>query len=139
MKSILMIVSIMIALIAGVGFSLNALAGDSKTAPVHSGCLTSCHDCAAVCINTLAYCHKQGGKHIDPAHLKAMTDCIATCKLSEDFMDRNSPLMEKACALCKDACLKCADACDTFKGDKTMQNCAEECRKCADSCQKMSG
>ncbi len=103
----------------------------------HAACMQTCNSCAEICEKTLAYCKKQGGKHAEASHINALKDCIATCKISEDFMKRGSSLMNKTSALCEEACRKCAEACDTFKDDKVMKDCADECRKCADSCKKM--
>lgn len=103
----------------------------------HQACIKECNSCAAMCKDTLAYCKKKGGSHVEKKHITALEDCIATCKISEDFMKRGSDLMKKTCALCEEACRKCAESCDTFKDDPKMKACAEKCRKCADSCKKM--
>ncbi len=102
-------------------------------------CQTTCKDCAAVCETTLAYCRKQGGQHVTAAHLNALRDCIATCKLSADFMNRNSDAMKESCFLCKEICERCAASCDAFKDDPKMKECSDTCRKCAKTCEKMSG
>lgn len=103
----------------------------------HAACIKECNSCAKKCEQTLAYCKKQGGKHVEAKHIKALEDCIQTCKISEDFMKRGSDLMNDTSALCEKACRKCAESCDTFKDDKVMKECAEKCRQCADSCKKM--
>jgi len=105
-------------------------------AQANPGCKIECKTCASTCQQTLTYCRVHG--HTDAKHIKALQDCISTCKQSADFMARGSALQNSACALCEKACLSCADSCATFKGDKTMQACADECRKCADSCHNMA-
>jgi len=104
----------------------------------NSTCKVECKTCATTCEQTLNYCRKQGGKHIDAEHIKVMQDCISTCKQSADFMARDSALQNSACALCEKACLSCADSCAAFKSDKTMQACADECKKCAQFCHNMA-
>lgn len=103
-----------------------------------SGCKIECNTCASTCEQTLNYCRKQGGKHLNAEHLKALQDCISTCKQSADFMKRDSKLQSSACALCEKACLSCAESCAAIRGDKTMQACVEECKKCAQSCHNMT-
>jgi hypothetical protein len=135
MNRIITLFFLLTMLLSGFGTTLSASAEGAKGG---MSCQSVCSSCAAKCEKTLAYCKKKGGKHVEKAHLTAIQDCIATCKLSDDFMKRGSAMMSKACELCKEACLKCAEACETFKGDKTMKDCADECRKCAASCEKMS-
>ena len=102
-------------------------------------CYDACAKCQDTCEKTLKYCLKQAGTHKEATHIKAMQDCIATCKLSKDFMARGSEQSSAVCNLCDQICKHCADSCDTFKDDKTMKACAEECRKCAKSCEHMKG
>jgi hypothetical protein len=111
----------------------------AKPTSEYGSCHSACAKCEEVCQTTLTYCLKQAGAHKESAHIKAIQDCIATCKLSQDFMTRGSDLSKSVCNLCEDACKRCADSCDTFKDDKTMKACAEECRKCAKSCENMKG
>jgi hypothetical protein len=101
-----------------------------------SGCKVECKTCASTCEQTLKYCRKQG--HVAPEHIKALQDCISTCKQSADFMERGSSLQNSACNLCEKACRSCAESCADFKKDKTMQDCAEECQKCAQFCHEMA-
>ena len=135
MKRILMIFAMLAVMVAGLNLAQSAFA-QGKASPE---CKTECNTCATVCEKTVAYCEKQGGKHAEAAHINAIKDCVATCKMSDKLMSHDSDLMSKSCALCKEACLKCAETCDTFKGDKQMKECADECRKCAKSCEKMAG
>jgi hypothetical protein len=102
-----------------------------------TGCASECKTCASECEKTLAYCLKQGGKHKESKHIQALKDCIATCKISQDFMSRGSDLSSQTCAVCAEACKRCAESCATFK-DKAMQQCADECKKCEESCASMS-
>src|SRR5579872_6062827 len=121
-------------ILGGLWFSL-AYVGRTVWA-AGSACQIECKTCAATCEQTLKYCRQQG--HANLQHIKALQDCISTCKQSADFMKRNSSLQNLACGLCEKACISCAESCATFKGDKIMQACANECHKCAQSCHKMS-
>jgi hypothetical protein len=110
---------------------------EAKAPPAgHTECQTECKSCAAECEKTLAYCLKQGGLHKDGKHIQALKDCIASCKISHDFMSRGSDLSSQTCALCAQACKRCAESCATFN-DKAMQECAQECKKCEKSCTDM--
>lgn len=141
---IVLVLFLGLALIAG---SASVLAQGAKptekveakaTPPANasSGCASECKTCAAECEKTLAYCLKQGGKHKEGKHIQSLKDCIATCKISHDFMSRGSDLSSQTCAVCAQACKRCADTCATFS-DKAMQECAAECRKCEKSCTEM--
>lgn len=132
MRQVLPIMMLLFALVTG--FQYKTLAQES----VGTACKTECNTCASTCKQTLNYCHDKQGKHIKPAHIKALQDCISSCKQSADFIARESELQSQACKLCQKACTRCAELCEEFKDDKTMQDCAEECRKCADACKKMS-
>src|SRR5271156_5526840 len=110
MKRILTIFAMLAVMVAGLNLAQSAIAqGASKASPE---CKTECNTCAKVCEKTVAYCQKKGGKHAEAAHLNAIKDCVATCKLSDELMSRDSGLMSKSCAVCKEACLKCAETCD---------------------------
>lgn len=132
LKKMMTIAVILSSLIAG-----NAYKAEARQSS-NACCEVECQTCASVCEKTLNYCLKQGGKHINAAHVKTLRDCISTCKQSADFMERGSKLQNSACALCEKACRTCAQSCAAFKDDKTMQACAQECNKCADVCSKMA-
>ncbi|MBX9877690.1 MAG: four-helix bundle copper-binding protein [Candidatus Obscuribacterales bacterium] len=103
----------------------------------HQACIKECHTCGEVCKKAISYSKKKGGALANAKHINALEDCASACRISEDYMTRNSDLMKKTCALCEEVCRKCAESCDQFKDDAEMKACAEECRKCADSCKKM--
>jgi len=120
-------------------FGLKSSAADTGSKSEYTSCNAACQQCSDICEETLKYCLTQSGKHKDAAHVKALKDCIATCKLSKDFMTRASDLAPAVCSLCADACQRCAESCEAMKNDKQMQACAEECRKCSKACTSMKG
>ncbi len=142
MKRIILVFAMLLFVAAGFACP-GAFADEPKPAAgkasetVHK-CESACKSCATVCKKTLAYCEKKGGPHAEAKHTNTLKDCIQICDMSEDYMQRGSDMMHKACHLCKDSCLKCAESCAEFKGDKTMKECADSCRKCAQSCEKMA-
>ncbi len=113
-------------------------AKDEASHPTMKSCIEECKRCQKVCEETLAYCKKKGGKHAGKAHLNVIQDCIQSCKLSADYMTRESANHMQSCGFCAEICKACAETCEQFKGDKQMEKCAQECRKCAESCEKMS-
>lgn len=139
MKSFLtcLLLTLIFSLCGQSGWQPSAYAKEAETVTMKS-CDAECKKCQQVCEETLAYCKKKGGKHAEKAHLTALEDCIQGCKLSDNFMERQSAKHVKACGFCAEVCKSCAESCDQFKDDKQMAKCAEECRKCADSCTKMS-
>lgn len=111
----------------------------TKESPAMQQCIKDCRECERVCKETMAHCLKMGGKHAETEHIGSLKDCVETCKLSTDFMERDSHLSPKACQLCAEACDRCAESCESVDpSDSTMKSCAEMCRRCAESCRKMS-
>lgn len=94
-------------------------------------------DCYRVCEETIQYCSQKGGKHTDPQHIQALTDCKEACKMAANFMIRGSELHGKVCGVCADACKRCAESCEAMGDDEQMKKCAEICRKCEASCRPM--
>lgn len=127
------LVAMLIGLWTG-GFGAPVFAADKGD---KSSCCMQCNSCQKMCEKTLEYCKKKGGKHADAKHIRIMTDCIATCKMNQDFAARGSELQPKMAALCAEACRLCAESCEALK-DPQMKDCVEECKKCSKSCESMS-
>jgi hypothetical protein len=108
------------------------------SAPTMQECIKNCTDCNKICVETLAYCRKQGGKHAAAGHLRALQDCAELCQTSVSFMRRGSALHGRTCGLCAAACEQCAKSCEQFPNDAKMKACAAQCRRCARSCQAMA-
>ncbi len=103
------------------------------------GCIADCRNCRRVCLKSIAYCKKMGGKHADPAHLRLLADCADICQTSANFMRRGSEFHADTCGLCAKVCQACEKSCAQFPNDAQMKACGAECRKCASSCQMMAG
>lgn len=96
--------------------------------------ITACWECRTHCQKMLyLYCLEKGGNHVNPAHVKLMTDCMEITQTAADFMVRGSELYEPICIACAEVCYACADACEAIS-DGEMQECAQLCRKCAEIC-----
>ncbi len=100
-------------------------------------CIQTCLDCYRVCEDTVAHCLSKGEEHAARYHIQLMIDCIELCKLSSDFMIRNSPFSVRLCKICADVCRQCADNCAEFSDDDQMLTCADVCRQCAIVCEEM--
>jgi len=99
-------------------------------------CIQACWTCRHECqITMFDYCLEMGGRHVEPDHIKIMTDCIEICQIAADSMVRHSPVAADICRACMATCEACATSCETL----AMQHCAEECYKCADACREMAG
>jgi hypothetical protein len=108
------------------------------TDPAMRDCIQQCWDCRDTCQSTLYnYCLKQGGHHVEQAHVRLMADCIQTCQTAADFMTRGSELHATICSACAEVCDACAESCEAMD-DEIMGPCARACRDCADSCRRMS-
>lgn len=96
-------------------------------------------ECVRVCEETLSYCLRQGGRHVEAEHLKLVIDCADICGPTAAFMQRGSRFMTEISRTCAEVCHACAVDCAQFEGDEQMMRCVEACRRCADSCTQMAG
>ena len=102
-------------------------------------CIQNCQDCYRACLQTLAYCMDQGGRHAQPQLLRLLMDCADICATSAAFMLRRSDLHAHTCAACAEVCRRCGDACEAISDDLRMRALADTCRHCAESCAAMAG
>lgn len=100
-------------------------------------CIDECVSCHRICLETVQYCLKQGGKHAEASHITLLLDCAEICQTSANFMLRGSELHVRTCAVCAEVCRRCVESCEQLEGDQ-MQRCAEACRSCAESCEQMA-
>jgi hypothetical protein len=113
--------------------------GGMHTSAEMQQCIENCQNCHRICIETMSHCLQMGGKHVEPAHMRLMQDCIQICQTSADFMLRGSDLHTRTCAVCAEVCERCAQDCERIDpNDTQMKSCAAMCRLCADSCRRMS-
>lgn len=96
-------------------------------------CTDMCSSCHKMCLKTLSYCIKKGGKHVAATHVQTMLDCIDMCDLSSRLSARNSELTAKVRQICNEICTKCANSCEKLN-DPQMKECVDMCRKCAKHC-----
>lgn len=101
-------------------------------------CIQNCLQCGQACEQLIQHCLGIGGAHSEIRHIRILQDCADICRVSAQFMIRQSDFHHRTCEICSEICLACAQDCESMKGDDMMQLCAEICRTCADSCQKMS-
>jgi hypothetical protein len=101
-------------------------------------CITECTECHRICLETVAYCLGQGGRHAEAEHVRLLLDCAEICATSANFMMRGSELHTLTCSACAEVCARCAESCERMGDDETMRRCAEVCRRCAESCRRMS-
>lgn len=101
-------------------------------------CLDDCAKCYQLCVMTIRHCSQMGGVHVMPRHIALLQDCAEICKLSENFILRNSEHAKCVCDECAIICGECADSCEKVDPrDTEMIACAKMCRECATSCKEM--
>jgi hypothetical protein len=115
------------------------MTGQGLPAGVMEHAITDALECSRICEETLAYCLQQGGRHVEPEHIKLMVDCAEICRTTAAFMERGSRYMAEISRFSAQVCQDCAEDCATFGGDEQMMRCAEVCRRCAESCREMAG
>lgn len=101
-------------------------------------CIEDCSKCFRTCAETLKHCLEMGGAYALPKHLNLLQDCMDMCKMSEEFMLRDSMHAKCVCEECQKICELCAQSCEeTDPNDAQMKACAQMCRVCSSSCQDM--
>ena len=101
-------------------------------------CIADCEECAGICLETVQYCLRQGGRHAAPEHLNLLLACVEICRTSVYFMRTGSRFHPQTCGVCAQVCEACAQICEQFGDDEQMRRCAEACRRCAGSCARMA-
>ncbi|MBI2930632.1 MAG: four-helix bundle copper-binding protein [Planctomycetes bacterium] len=101
-------------------------------------CVNECIDCHGVCLQTIQYCLRIGGRHAEATHIRMLEDCAEVCQTAANLMLRDSDLHESICGVCADVCERCAQDCDRFADDSIMKGCADACRRCADACRRVA-
>jgi len=101
-------------------------------------CIGATTRCANECQESIDYCLRQGGKHVQPHHMKSMVDCAEVCRICDDYLLRRSEHMREICEICADVCETCAESCSGMTGDKKMEECADVCNRCAEACRNMT-
>jgi hypothetical protein len=96
-------------------------------------CIDACSACHDVCMETTAWLRMQGPG--DEGQIGGLLDCAELCRLTANFLMRDSPLHSMACFLCADACRHAARDCERFDEDR-MRKTAEACRRTADHCRR---
>jgi len=99
-------------------------------------CIDECLSCHRICLETVAYCLQQGGKHAEAAHITTMLACAEICRTSAQFMLLGTELHKHTCTACAEVCDRCAESCEQLGNDQQMKACAEACRRCAESCRR---
>ena len=90
-------------------------------------CIEACLECRRVCFQmAMTHCLKEGGAHVEQAHLSLMMNCASLCQTAADFMLAESALHAEVCRVCADVCAACAQSCARLAG---MEDCERACRK----------
>jgi hypothetical protein len=132
MKRLLCLFGFALCLFAANSFTIDAYA--QSTPEIAKG---NCQACEKKCEEVLRYCNTKGSKYAAASVTTALKDCIAACKLTDEYFARGSSLAAKAATFNSDACINCAKVCEGFKDDDKMNACANECRKTAGNCSKV--
>jgi hypothetical protein len=110
----------------------------SEKDPKTEKCIESSAKCYEVCAATFKHCIEMGGPHALPKHLNVLKDCMEICKVTQDFMLRDSNHVKCLCDECEKITELCAQSCeDTDPNDEQMKECAKICREAAASCKEM--
>lgn len=98
-------------------------------------CSTSCTEGQKVCLETVKFSLKKGGKYADATFLLKLIECVQSCQTCAEACLNDTPECSKVCAACAKVCEACAEACEKFP-DAELKKCAEVCRRCAEGCKR---
>lgn len=101
-------------------------------------CIDECNRCYNVCLETIKYCLKAGGRYEEARHIRHLFDCAEACRTNASFMLRASDLYRSTSILCAEACVRCAESCEQLQDDANLCLCAQACRSCAEICEQTS-
>lgn len=99
-------------------------------------CIQACYDCAQACDKCSAACLQEGDVAMMARCIELDDECAAICRLSAQFMGRNSDHARELCQLCAVICDACAEECSSHQAQH-CQDCAAACRSCAEECRRM--
>lgn len=101
-------------------------------------CIDECTRCYNICLETVEYCLKRGGRYEEAHHIRRLFDCAEACRTNGSFMLRGSDLYPSTCILCAEACVRCAQSCEQLQDDEYLRICTEACSRCAEICERTS-
>jgi hypothetical protein len=91
-------------------------------------CIEQCTRCHQTCLTTaLTHCLDQGGRHVEPTHMRLMIMCAEICQTAADFMLSRVDQHNIICGACAQVCQACAEGCEAI-GD---MDCATACEQMA--------
>ena len=100
-------------------------------------CIENCMASHKSCEQLIIHCLMKGGAHADANHIRTLMDCSQICRVSADFMLRDSQLYHQVAEVCALACQACADDCRQMSDDNAMMACADICDRSAATCRAM--
>ncbi|MCB5185736.1 four-helix bundle copper-binding protein [Methylobacillus gramineus] len=91
-------------------------------------CIEACEHCAAACRSEGSPLHMQRCIKLD-------TDCAEFCRLTLNFLQRESEFADLVVEDCAEICRACGEECAGHQFDHCQQ-CAKACQHCLDTCLK---
>lgn len=92
--------------------------------------------CAAQCAYCYNGCQMEKEKDEFTTCMAYDKDCEDICRLTAQFIERNSDNSELLLKICGEICQKCAAECEKHSHLEHCMKCAEACKKCADICEE---
>lgn len=97
-------------------------------------CARECMNCHDLCLEIINYCLIQGGPYAAPVNIGVLSDCAEICRLTSEFLTRDSNFFREVCNLNEKVCDNCADLTGRFSDDDKMLMCSNVCRETAVLC-----
>ena len=96
--------------------------------------IQACLECYSACVKTEAHCLSKAAEYVKEERLRTLRDCASICRVTADFMLRDSPRHGLLRGVCAKIAGQCAVDCREFKDDGQMRACAELCDAAERSC-----
>ena len=103
----------------------------------YQDCINACKTCAILCDLCATSCKSEPNSGMLQRCIALDTDCAAFCRLTVDYMIRQSEFCDLACEDCAELCGACAEECAKHQMNH-CQKCVDACRKCMEECLTMS-
>lgn len=100
----------------------------------HKGLIDELYFCAAQCGRCYNACRLEKDQEAFTRCMMLDEDCEEICRLTAQFLERNSESAELLLKVCSEICETCAIECEKHPNVAHCKECADACRKCAEMC-----
>jgi len=102
----------------------------------HKTLIDELYFCAAQCTRCYDACMLEKENNNLQRCMMFDQDCAEVCRLTGQFLERNSDNQDLLLKLCEEICERCAEECERHDDLEHCRECATACRNCIEACRK---